>query len=586
MMENPIQERGICAVGDTAWGTHVCLFYQSADDLTEVLVPYFKAGLENNEFCMWVTSEPLRVEDAKSSLESAVRNLNDFLKKGQIEILDCSQWYTKSGMFEADRVLQGWVEKENQALKKGFAGLRLAGNTSWLQGADWKDFIDYEATVDHVIGQHRIIAVCTYSLGRCGAPELIDVVSNHDFALIRRAGKWEKIESSERKQAEEQLRESRDFLEKLLGYTNVPIIVWNSAGRIIRFNRAFERLTGYAVAEVIGQELSILFPEPGEAESIVEFARAMGGQHRESVEVPIRCKNGVTRTLLWNSANVYSEDGATLLAVIAQGVDITERNEAEEATRQAQEKRLDRQRHEAESVETELAEVREELVKTRLAAIGQISASIAHELRNPLGSVRNAVFYLKRHLPKDEPELTEFLQIIENEVEDADRIIGNLLELTRRKPAAKQAVDLRQLVEDAFSRIRDTDEVRCQVSTDPDPFEIQADPDQFRQILINLGKNAVQAMKGKGELIVQASRSASCDVIVVRDTGSGVPGDVRERLFEPLMTTKSKGTGLGLTICRQIVDRHGGTIELVENEGPGAAFQISLPRERQSVDTR
>ena len=274
------------------------------------------------------------------------------------------------------------------------------------------------------------------------------------------------------------------------------------------------------------------------------------------------------------------------IAFALRGIKLEEkRQRAEEATRQAQEKLLDQQRHETERVETELAKVREELVrKTRLAAIGQVSASIAHDLRNPLGAARNAAFYLKRHVPKDEPELADFLQIIENEVDNADRIISSLLELTRSDPVSKQTVDLRELVEEAFSRITDTDGVRCRVSTDPDPFPIQVDPDQFRQVLINLGKNAVQAMEGKGELSIEASRSASCDVIIVRDTGPGIPGDVREKLFEPLVTTKAKGTGLGLTICRQIVDRHGGTIELMENESPGAAFCISLPREGQSVD--
>jgi len=264
-----------------------------------------------------------------------------------------------------------------------------------------------------------------------------------------------------------------------------------------------------------------------------------------------------------------------------------ERRCAEEAARQSQEELLAHQRDEQQRMEAELEKIRAELVrKTRLAAIGQVSASIAHDLRNPLGAARNAAFYLKRHVPKDEPELTEFLQIIENEVDNADRIISSLLELTRSGPVSKQTVDLRELVGDAFSRIADTDGVRCRVSTDPDPFPIRAAPDQFRQVLINLGKNAVQAMEGKGELSIEASRSATCDVIIVRDTGPGIRGNVRDEIFEPLVTTKAKGTGLGLTICRQIVDRHGGTIELMEDESSGAAFQISLPREGQSVDTQ
>jgi len=248
------------------------------------------------------------------------------------------------------------------------------------------------------------------------------------------------------------------------------------------------------------------------------------------------------------------------------------------AERLAQQQLLDQQRLEKEHVETELAKVREELVrKTRLAAVGQVSASIAHDLRNPLGAVRNAAYYLKRRVPEDDPELPEFLQIIDDEVANADRIISTLLELTRARPVDKQTVELCLLVDDAFGRIEDADGVRCRISTSPDPFPIQADPVQFRQLLVNLGKNAVQAMEGEGEFFVEAWRNGGSDVIVVRDMGPGIRRDLLEELFEPLVTTKAKGTGLGLTICRQIIERHGGTIEPIRDEQRGAAFRISLP---------
>lgn len=189
-MEEEMRELGIDIIDRVPWGTHLCLFYQSKEELIDVMVPYFKVGLENNEFCMWVASEPVQAEAAKSALRSVIEDLDDYIEKGQIEILDHNQWYTKSGRFEADEVLQGWIEKEDHALKKGFDGLRLAGNTLWLEKDDWAEFADYEATLDGVIPKHRMIAVCTYSLDKCGASEVVDVVSNHLFALTRREGRW------------------------------------------------------------------------------------------------------------------------------------------------------------------------------------------------------------------------------------------------------------------------------------------------------------------------------------------------------------------------------------------------------------
>ena len=193
-MAQQTRTAGIEVIDRLPWGAHLCLFYQTKKDLIDVLVPYFEAGLENNEFCMWVTSAPLTVEDSKTSMERVIKDLDDYIEKGQIEILDYREWYTKSGTFEGDSVLQGWVEKEDHALKKGFDGVRLAGNTVWLEKEDWAEFADYEVTIDGVIPKHRMIVLCFYSLEKWGASEVLDVVSNHQFALTRREGRWVELD--------------------------------------------------------------------------------------------------------------------------------------------------------------------------------------------------------------------------------------------------------------------------------------------------------------------------------------------------------------------------------------------------------
>jgi PAS domain S-box-containing protein len=138
---------------------------------------------------------------------------------------------------------------------------------------------------------------------------------------------------SERKQAEQALRETRDYLDSLITYANAPIIVWDLARRITRFNHAFEHLTGYGADEVIGQELELLFPEQSREESLAKIRDALAGEHWESVEIPILTRDGETRIALWNSANIYDDSGTLLVATIAQGQDISERKRAEEALR-------------------------------------------------------------------------------------------------------------------------------------------------------------------------------------------------------------------------------------------------------------
>lgn len=135
---------------------------------------------------------------------------------------------------------------------------------------------------------------------------------------------------TQQKRAEENLRQTKDYLDKLIQYANAPIIVWDPKMRITRFNGGFEKLTGWKENEILGEHLSRLFPDESRDASMEKIGRSHKGEHWEYVEIPILCKDGGVKLALWNSANVYDEDGATLLATIAQGTDITERKRAEE----------------------------------------------------------------------------------------------------------------------------------------------------------------------------------------------------------------------------------------------------------------
>jgi len=214
-----MRNSGIDIIGDLPWGAHFCQFYQTKEDLMDILVPYFKAGLENNEFCLWFTLYPVEVEEAKEALKRDVPDFDVYLEKGQIEIIPYTYWYVKEGVFNSERILNGWVEKLNQALENGYEGLRLAGNTFWLEKENLGDFVDYEKKVDAIIDKHHVIALCLYYLDMCSTAEIIDVISNHQFALIKRKGKWERIENSgrknvtEREQEEHRIRRYNHILE-------------------------------------------------------------------------------------------------------------------------------------------------------------------------------------------------------------------------------------------------------------------------------------------------------------------------------------------------------------------------------------
>jgi signal transduction histidine kinase/ActR/RegA family two-component response regulator len=205
---------GIQAVGELPYGTHFCHFYRTKEDLAETLVSYFEAGLRNNEMCMWVTSQPLEAEEAAALMREAMPEFEDFVAAGQIEIWNHQDWYLKSGEQSPQDVLQGWIDRERRALDLGFSGFRLTGNTFWLERSGWQEFVEYESLVNDSFRRFRIIALCSYSLDRCCAEDVLDVCRNHQFALARRQGDWELIESSSLKSAKEDLQRLNEELEQ------------------------------------------------------------------------------------------------------------------------------------------------------------------------------------------------------------------------------------------------------------------------------------------------------------------------------------------------------------------------------------
>ena len=216
----------------------------------------------------------------------------------------------------------------------------------------------------------------------------------------------------------------------------------------------------------------------------------------------------------------------------------------------------------------------------KLAAVGQLAASVGHELRNPLAAVRNANAYIAKKLgPQSDPKITQFLGVIDRELVVCTKIISDLLDFARERPLAPAPCPLRALCDEAISVVpHGKVAVNNEISDDiPVP---SVDREQFRQILVNLIQNAVEAMPTdrEGHVTVRAGGGGEQPWrIEVVDDGAGMPPEVVQRIFEPLFTTKMKGTGLGLAIVAGAVKRHGGSINVQSEAGKGTTFAIELP---------
>jgi hypothetical protein len=181
-----LTDGGIPGIDKVPYGIHLCHFYRDRQELAGALLPYFEAGIRNNERCFWVAADPLPAEEARREFVRRYPALEDALK-GQLTILDHGDWYSgRSG----GSVLESWVQEEQAALAGGYRGFRLTGNTSFLTVAAWQAFMEYEQRVTEAVGASRIIALCSYTTA-CTMAAAADVMCAHQFTLERERELWQ-----------------------------------------------------------------------------------------------------------------------------------------------------------------------------------------------------------------------------------------------------------------------------------------------------------------------------------------------------------------------------------------------------------
>jgi hypothetical protein len=186
-----ITDCGLTGIKAIPYGLHMCHFYDKREDLAATLVPYFIAGLQKNERCIWITAEPLDAKAAEAALAQAGLNMPAIARKGSLIIRDYRDWYGKSDTLDGARIAQRWLDEEQRALADGYAGLRVTGNTSFVQPADWSDFMDYEQRIDEAFASRRIVTLCSYRLDRRAAADVFDVVRRHSCTLDRPDQGWQ-----------------------------------------------------------------------------------------------------------------------------------------------------------------------------------------------------------------------------------------------------------------------------------------------------------------------------------------------------------------------------------------------------------
>jgi signal transduction histidine kinase len=238
----------------------------------------------------------------------------------------------------------------------------------------------------------------------------------------------------------------------------------------------------------------------------------------------------------------------------------------------------------------ELKKSQEQLLKSeRLASIGQLAASMAHELRNPLGVIKNVSYYLNMSLGKSDKKIQKHLGILDHELSASNKIITDLLDFSRGKPPVLERSDINSIIKTAISRVDVPENIKVETKLGKNIPTLMADKEQLQRVSFNIILNAIQAMPKGGELKIITWHSPKHldpvtskqvdERIVVNfiDTGVGITEKERSMIFEPLFTTKAKGIGLGLVLSKQILEMHGGSIEVESKVGKGTTFIVRLP---------
>jgi DNA-binding CsgD family transcriptional regulator len=204
-----LRDTGLEAVGEVAWGTHFCVFYETRRDLLDIVVPFFKAGLQANEFCLWIVanSELLTTKEAKAILHDAVPNLDRLLENGNIEIVPYHKWFLNGRAVDIEKAIGRFRQKVSEAAKRGFSGTRLTGSPAWMRNnLRARSFREFEQVFDGQLTREPMIAACTFPLRLSGAEDILNAARTHQFAVTVRKGAWKRVEIADMKSAKREAK--------------------------------------------------------------------------------------------------------------------------------------------------------------------------------------------------------------------------------------------------------------------------------------------------------------------------------------------------------------------------------------------
>jgi signal transduction histidine kinase len=382
-------------------------------------------------------------------------------------------------------------------------------------------------------------------------------------------------DNTARKRAEEALIKAGALQGAIFNSANFSSIATDEKGVIQIFNVGAERMLGYKAADVMNKITPADISDPQE---VIARAKALSLELGTPITpgfeaLVFKASRGIediyeltyirrdgSRFPAVVSVTALRDDQNAIIGYLLIGTDNTARKQAE----------------------AEIRLLSEELGrKEKLAMLGQVAGSVGHELRNPLGVMSNAVYFLQNALPDADESTKEYLNIIKEEIASSERIVSDLLDSARTQPPQLELIDTAKLINQTLRKYTMPPLVTVKLDIPATLSLLRVDPRQIRQVFRNLISNGVEAMLEGGTLEIQASgnRQDKTISISVRDSGSGIAPEIMHNLFQPLFTTKARGIGLGLVVVKNLILANGGAIDVQSTLGKGTVFTVTLPSE-------
>jgi signal transduction histidine kinase len=602
-MKQTLRPTGIEVIGKIPWGTHFCHFYQTKEDLLSVQVPFFKTGLENNEYCIWVTSEQTTVENANDALKKVVPDLDRYYERESIEILSHRDWYLINGRFELDNVIQSMLDRLRIALERGFEGLRLNGDEAWMNQKTSHDFLEYERMLNPAIAGKRLIISCSYQLGKCTATDVLDVALLHESTISKRKGRWEiletiqlietkaqlnlekellekqvakstkelnriteqvKKERSERKKVTLSLRKSQLNLKTIVDTADIAFVLFDSDSHILLFNA----IASYWSTLSFGVPLKkdIYFPDLLNENGRTRFSEMMNtvlsGQSL-NYETSYQDQGDSPEWFQVSIHPVMDDDGKVVGVVCA----------ANNITRDK-------------LVESERERLSGQLVQ-RNKDLDKFAFSLSHDLRAPLANMLGLAKMLK-DTNVSESEKSELEGFLFQSIEKLNDVVHNLnrvLELDKTPSLKKEKVDLTEVVNEVSARFKPIGKQdTIQLFTDfYDINEIISVKSYMDSIFYNLISSSIIYNLTGGPPVIEITSERAQDKVIIyfKNFGKGPhrKGTKAEPESYKKLNMSNRRPGIGLATVKTKVEILGGSISIGTLPGSGKEYRMELPFE-------